>query len=102
MKFIVALLVFFTLTLQARLWVGEGSLAEMSALKARVENEKAKIEILLQRNLILREEVIALRNGLDAIEERARSELGMIKEGETFYMLVKKGDAEKSTARQKK
>ena len=102
MKFIVALLVFFTLTLQARLWVGEGSLAEMSALKARVENEKAKIEILLQRNLILREEVIALRNGLDAIEERARSELGMIKKGETFYMLVKKRDAEKSTARQKK
>ena len=102
MKFIVALLVFFTLTLQVRLWVGEGSLAEMSGLKARVENETTKIEILLQRNLILREEVIALRDGLDAIEERARSELGMIKKGETFYMLVKKGEAEKPPTRQKK
>lgn len=102
MKFIVVLLVFFTITLQVRLWVGEGSLAEMSALKARVEDEKTENEILLQRNVVLREEVIALRNGLDAIEERARSELGMIKKGETFYMLVKKVEEDKPPARQQK
>jgi cell division protein FtsB len=46
------------------------------------------LEKLRQRNRALQAEVLDLKKGLDAVEERARSELGMIKEGEVFYQVV--------------
>jgi cell division protein FtsB len=76
------------LGLQFRLWVGDGSLAETSALEERVSKAGNENLIKSNRNRILRAEIIELKNGLDSIEERARSELGMIKTGETFYLLV--------------
>ena len=48
----------------------------------------AEIEQKEQRNKILRAEIMDLRDGLDAVEEKARSEFGLLKEGETFYLLV--------------
>jgi cell division protein FtsB len=76
------------LLLQYRLWVGEGSLAEVHALKKQVESSSAELEIMRQRNNALHAEVQDLKKGLDAIEERARSELGMIREKEEFYQIV--------------
>lgn len=83
-----AILILMIVGLQFRLWVGEGSLAETAALEERVGKAGNENLIKSNRNRILRAEIIELKNGLDSIEERARSELGMIKTGETFYLLV--------------
>jgi len=74
--------------LQYRLWVGEGSLAEVNNLKKEIATQKLELEQLRQRNRALTAEVQDLKQGLDAIEERARSELGMIRKGETFYQII--------------
>lgn len=76
--------------LQYRLWVGEGSLAEVRGLKSKIVSQQQQNRQLLERNDILKAEVADLKQGLEAVEERARMELGMIGEGETFYQLVDK------------
>jgi cell division protein FtsB len=88
MKWLWVLLVVFILGLQYRLWVGENSLAELWGVKVKLEEQQAINNELQSRNDALKAEVSDLKQGLDAIEERARSELGMIKEDETFYQLV--------------
>ncbi len=96
MRIVIGILVILLLLLQYRLWVGEGSLAEVYALRKEVQVQKAELEAMQQRNNALRAEVQDLKKGLDAIEERARSELGMIRDKEEFYQIVddpKKKDA---------
>ncbi|MCP3666061.1 MAG: cell division protein FtsB [Gammaproteobacteria bacterium] len=88
MKILIALLVVMLLVLQYRLWVGEGSLAEVHTLQQSIAIQKQELAQLRQRNQALQAEVEDLRQGLDAVEERARSELGMIREGEIFYQVV--------------
>ncbi|MFA5676796.1 MAG: cell division protein FtsB [Pseudomonas sp.] len=73
--------------LQYRLWVGEGSLAHVTQLKQDIASQKSENEKLLERNRVLTAEVIELKQGLETIEERARHELGMVKEGETLFQL---------------
>ncbi len=74
--------------LQYRLWVGEGSLAELHLLKADIEIQKDELQQMRRRNQALQAEVNDLKKGLEAIEERARNDLGMIKEGEIFYQII--------------
>ncbi len=88
MKILIALLVVMLLVLQYRLWVGEGSLAEVHTQQQSIAIQKQELAQLRQRNQALQAEVEDLRQGLDAVEERARSELGMIREGEIFYQVV--------------
>ena len=88
MKWLVAILAILLLLLQYKLWVGDGSLAEVSRLKKEVAAQKDENTALRERNQALEAEVRDLKTGLEAIEERARSELGMIKEDETFYLVV--------------
>jgi cell division protein FtsB len=88
MKLLVGVLAGFVLILQYRLWVGQGSLAEVNNLRKKVSQQRQELEKLGQRNQGLRAEVEDLKHGLKAVEARARSELGMIKEGETFYQVV--------------
>jgi len=76
------------LLLQYRLWVGDGSLAEVWDLYQQVETQRDENQRLRERNQALEAEVQDLKQGLGAIEERAREELGMIKEGETFYQII--------------
>ena len=90
MKWLVPILVMLLLGLQYRLWVGEGSLADVSRLKTLIHQQEVENSRLVERNKILAAEVTALKNGLDAVEERAREDLGMIKEGETFFMVIEK------------
>ena len=73
--------------LQYRLWVGEGSLAQVAQLKQEISHQQGENEKLLERNRVLTAEVIELKQGLETIEERARHELGMVKEGETLFQL---------------
>ncbi len=74
--------------LQYRLWVGDGSLAEIAELKRQIASQKGENEHLLERNRILEAEVLELKKGMETVEERARHELGMVKEGETLYQLA--------------
>lgn len=76
------------LVLQHRLWLGDGGVRDASRLQAVVAAQKAENERLRQRNEALEAEVRDLKTGLDAVQERARSELGMIKDGEVFYQVV--------------
>jgi cell division protein FtsB len=88
MRLLVAVLVGLLLFLQYRLWVGEGSLAEVNNLKQEISQLQRELVELREHNHALQAEVEDLRSGQTAIEERARSELGMIKEGETFYQVI--------------
>lgn len=90
MKWLISLLLITLLVLQYRLWVGEGSIANVVRLNNEIAKQHAENERLKERNRLLAAEVKALKNGYDAVEERARSEMGMIREGETFYMIVDK------------
>ena len=90
MKWLIGILVVAFVVLQYRLWVGEGSIAEVTDLQRRIERQQTEISQLQERNKMLALEVQELKSGLAIIEERARSEMGMIKEGETFYMVVEK------------
>ncbi|HRF84098.1 MAG TPA: cell division protein FtsB [Pseudoxanthomonas sp.] len=74
--------------LQYRLWFGIGSAGEVSALEAQVQHQRRENGGLQERNAALAAEVRDLKEGVAAAEERARSELGMIKPGEVFYRVV--------------
>jgi cell division protein FtsB len=92
---LIAGLALVVVALQIRLWVGEGSLAQVSALKSRVTQMRVENGIREQRNSILRAEIIELKSGLESIEEKARSEFGLIKQGETFFLLVDENKAQR-------
>jgi cell division protein FtsB len=74
--------------LQAKLWFGAGGLPDSRALRDTVTAQRAENARLQQRNDALSAEVEDLKSGEAAVEERARSELGMVKPGETFYRVV--------------
>lgn len=75
--------------LQYRLWVGDGSLAQVTDLKRQIAEQQSENKLLHERNRILEAEVRELKKGMETVEERARHELGMVKEGETLYQLTK-------------
>lgn len=74
--------------LQSKLWLGAGGWRDAKALQRTVEEQRAENQRLQQRNDALSAEVEDLKSGETAVEERARSELGMVKPGETFYRVV--------------
>lgn len=82
--FLLILLVY----LQYRLWLGDGGLLDVWDLHREVEAQRQENARLRERNETLNAEVIDLKQGLDAIEEHAREDLGMVKEGETFYQVI--------------
>ncbi len=90
MRWLVWALVALLGLLQYRLWVGDGSLAELHDLRGRIAETEEELGRLQARNNALAAEVEDLKTGLDAIEERARSELGMIQSGEVFLQVVEK------------
>lgn len=87
-RWLIVILITLLIGLQYKLWVGEGSLAEVWQLHTAVGEQRLENEHLAERNAALEAEVKDLKQGLDAVEERARSELGMTKEDEIFYQLV--------------
>lgn len=88
MKTVLAILILVLVLLQVRLWTGAGSMAEIARLEDDIAEQTEENATLEARNSTLMEEVGDLRNGLDSIEERARNELGLIRQGETFYLIV--------------
>lgn len=84
-------LIILLIVLQLKLWVGAGSMREVDALRVSVKTQAEANEALLQRNKALGADVEDLKHGEQATEARARSELGLIKPGETFYQVVEPG-----------
>ena len=74
--------------LQLRLWIGTGSLADVWRLRGETERQEQDNHVVAERNKRLRAEVKNLKEGLDAVEERARTQLGMVKEDETFFLII--------------
>ncbi|MBF0471475.1 MAG: cell division protein FtsB [Gammaproteobacteria bacterium] len=85
---VVVLLLILLLLLQYRLWLGEGGVMRIIQLIEMTDTQLEENFDLLERNLSLEPEVKDLKYGLDSVEERARTELGMIKKDETFYQVV--------------
>ena len=88
MKVLIGVLIVLLIGLQYKLWLGDGSLSEVVQLSRELETQKLKLRELEARNRILEAQVLDLQNGLDAFEEKARNDLGMIKQGETFIQLI--------------
>lgn len=81
-------LVLLLALLQYRLWLAEGSLAELHRLDEKLQTQEALNLELRTRNAQLEQEVLELQQGLETVEERARQDLGMIREGEVYYQVV--------------
>lgn len=90
---VLALLLLAVAALQAKLWWGEGGLGEARELDRLVQDQRAENARLQHRNDALSAEVEDLKSGEAAVEDRARSELGMIKPGETFYRVIEPAKA---------
>ena len=88
MRPITVILTICLILLQYRLWFGKNSVSDYLKLKDEVVRQVADNEQLRQRNKLLYADIDDLRAGLDAIEERARNELGLIKQGETFFRII--------------
>jgi cell division protein FtsB len=88
MRTLLTILIVLLVLLQLKMWFGEGGFRDVQRLEQRVAEQELENEALAQRNRQLEADVQDLRQGLEAVEERARSELGMIKEDEEFYQVV--------------
>ena len=97
MRALIVALVALLLMLQYRLWFGDGSLSEVVQLSRELELQKQKLRELEERNRRLEAQVLDLQNGLDAYEEKARHDLGMIRKGETFFQIVTPGAEDASS-----
>jgi cell division protein FtsB len=93
LQLLFAVLLVILLGLQYRLWVGEGSLAEVAMLKRQLARQNDELGALKELNATLQAEVDDLKQGLAAIEARARSELGLIREDETYFQLLDTDEA---------
>lgn len=90
MKWLAVFLILLIAGLQYRLWNGPGSLEGVATLRQAIKDQVAENKKLLERNQALEAEVNDLKSGFDAVEERARMELGMIKKDESFFLVVEK------------
>ncbi len=82
------------LLLQYRLWLGEGGIIERASLEQRVADETELNSTLRERNEALTSQVLELQQGEVMLEAVAREDLGLVQEGEEFYLFVDKTDQE--------
>ncbi|WP_114238502.1 cell division protein FtsB [Dyella sp. C9] len=94
LRWVALVLVLLLIALQMKLWGGNGGVHEVQALRAAVQKQGEDNDKLTQRNQALGADVDDLKHGEQAVEARARAELGLIKPGETFYQVVEKPGAQ--------
>ena len=87
-RVLLAIIIALLLAMQWRLWIADGGIAHTHRLKQQAEGMRSDNDALRARNAALDAEVRDLGEGTAAIEARARTTLGMIKDGETFYLVV--------------
>lgn len=100
MKWVALTLLVVLASLQYRMWFGQTSFREIKQQEARIELVKSENAELALRNQKILAEIHDLREGTDAIEERARYQLGMIKEGETFFRILDSREGSRQETRQ--
>jgi cell division protein FtsB len=88
LRWVALILLLLLIGLQFKLWGGHGGMREVESLRAAVKKQSDENDKLTQRNQALSADVEDLKGGQQAIEARARSELGLIKPGEVFYQVV--------------
>ena len=88
MRILLFSLLFILALVQARLWLSDEGLREVWRLQAQLAERTEENRQLAARNAALEGEVADLKQGLAAAEERARTDLGMIADGETFYQIT--------------
>jgi cell division protein FtsB len=89
-RYLTGFLLVVLVLLQYRLWLGDGGIVQLQRMSERIELLKIEADRRHDRNTALEAEVRDLKEGLDAVEERARQELGMVKEREVFIQVVEK------------
>lgn len=89
MRFITLCVLSLLIALQFRLWSGDNGVSELRSLQQDIERQQATNKQLTQRNQLLQADITDLRNAQEAVEERARNELGLVKPNETFFRLVR-------------
>lgn len=94
MKAVMILLTVILLLLQYRLWFSHDGLPAVLYLHRQLEIQRQDNAVLEERNKMLAADVHDLKSGLDALEERARNDLGMIKLGETFFQIIEESVGE--------
>ena len=88
MKWLAVALVVVAVLLQYRIWLSPDGVRELDRLQSAVAAQRAENDQLVERNRQLAAEVHDLKSGMQALEERARSDLGMIASNETFYQVI--------------
>jgi cell division protein FtsB len=97
-RWVALILIGLLIALQVKLWSGHGGVHEVESLRAAVKKQGEDNDKLTQRNQALGADVSDLKHGEQAVEARARAELGLIKQGETFYQVVEKPGATQAPA----
>ena len=92
MKIILYILLGILIGLQYPLWLGDGGLLALWKLKHEIALQKKENTRLKERSLALEAEVRDLKQGYEALEERARAELGMVRRGETLFQIIERTD----------
>lgn len=87
-RLLILCLIVLLLGLQYRLWFGDPNIRQVWQLEQAILEQRRENQLLTERNQRLEAEVADLKEGVKAIEERARSEMGLIQEGETFFRLI--------------
>ena len=93
MKFLNIALLLILVLIQNRLWNGNGSIPDVKRLEEMKAMQIEENKALVERNISLGAEVMDLKEGLEAIEGRARSEMGMIRSDETFYRIIERSES---------
>ena len=88
MKWLAAGLGILVVLLQYRVWLSDNGVRDVDRLQRAVATQRSENDQLVERNRQLAAEVRDLKTGMGALEERARSDLGMIANHETFYQVV--------------
>jgi len=88
LRWLALILIALLIALQVKLWVGDGGMRDLRAIRSLVAEQQTENTRLKQRNDALHADVEDLKHGQDAVEARARSQLGLIKPGEVFYQVV--------------
>ncbi len=88
LRLVALILLILLIALEVKLWAGQGGMADVRRLQQSVAEQKVENDALKARNDALAAEVANLKSETEAVEERARSELGLVKPGETFYQVV--------------
>ncbi len=94
MKAVMISLTIILILLQYRLWFSHDGLPAVLYLHRQVEIQRQGNAVLEERNKVLAADVHDLKSGLDALEERARNDLGMVKLGETFFQIIDESSGE--------